>query len=52
MLVVVVYQHESLKIGDATIRMSVRTDGRIKVAIDAPRSVEVVRESAKKMVHG
>jgi sRNA-binding carbon storage regulator CsrA len=49
-LVLVLHQGEELKVGDAVLRMEVRADGKIRVFIDAPRSVDVLRQSAKKRV--
>lgn len=49
-LALVVSQQEALTVGKAVLRMKVRADGRIQVWIDAPLSVDVVRESAIKKV--
>ena len=50
-LVITLHQGEKLVIGDAVIELEyVRSSGRIKVWIDAPKSVAVTREYAVKKV--
>jgi len=47
MLVITRKSGQSFKVGDATITLQIRND-EIKVAIDAPRSVPVVRSELLK----
>jgi sRNA-binding carbon storage regulator CsrA len=53
-LVLQLHQHEKLTIGDVVIQCEyVQSNGRIKIWIEAPKSVGITREYAiKKMVHG
>lgn len=53
-LCISVAQGENLKVGDATLRIEVKSDRTLRVYIDADKSVQVQRESAKKrvMIHG
>lgn len=47
-LVLTLHQDEPLYVGDAKLQMVVDEKGRIKVAIEAPKSVIVQRASAQK----
>lgn len=52
-LVVQVQQGEELRIGDAVLKLIYLPEkGRIKVWIDAPKSVAITRETAIKKVAG
>lgn len=48
MLTLSVTSGEWIKIGGALVYLTIK-GGRIKVAIDAPREIEVEREGAKKV---
>lgn len=47
-LVLVTKDGEALTVGDATLRLYARHDGRVRVEITADKSVQVQRETAKK----
>jgi sRNA-binding carbon storage regulator CsrA len=46
MLVLNIKGGEAVQIGEATVRVN-RKDGKLRLAVDAPRHVPVVRESAR-----
>ena len=47
MLVLTLHLDDPIDIGDATIRLLKTTDNQIRIGIDAPKSVEVVRHKVK-----
>ena len=48
-LVLVLKENEDLYIGESRLQLAARSDGRIRVFIEAPRTVAVRRGSAKKV---
>ncbi len=47
MLVITLHPDDPVDIGDATIQLLETRDNQIRIGIDAPKSVEVVRHKAR-----